>query len=126
MNQSCKVSEHNIETEEFKKEKKKKNTWENIQLKKSECNDEPPATKVAMHYKEQDENKTTIQRKLNKKIYMQRRCTNPEYKDLEKKAMKLKCSEPAYKQHEWMMFICQLLTLMISIPTPEDEQKIKI
>ena len=38
------------------------------QLKRSECNEEPPATKVAMCYKEKDENNTTIQRKLNKKI----------------------------------------------------------
>ena len=70
------------------------------QLKRSECNEEPPATKVAMHYKEQDENKTTIQRKLNKKICMQRTHLNSEYKDLEKKAMKLKHSEPVYKQHK--------------------------
>ena len=68
------------------------------QLKRS--NEEPPATKVAMCYKEQDENNTTIQRKLNKKIHIQRRCSNPEYKDLEKKAMKLKHSDPAYTQHE--------------------------
>ena len=38
------------------------------QQKKGEYNEEPPATKVPMHYKEQDENNTTIQRKLNKKI----------------------------------------------------------
>ena len=104
MNQSCKVSEHNIETEEFKTEKRKKYMRESMakrrQQKRSECNGEPPATKIVMHYKEQDENNTTIQRKLNKKIYIQRRHSNPEYKDLEKEAMKLKCSDPAYKQHE--------------------------
>ena len=104
MNQSCKVSEHNIETEEFKKEKRKKYMREYMakrrQQKRSECNEEPPATKIAMRYKEQDENNTTIQRKLNKKMYIQRRCSNPEYKDLEKEVMKFKHSDPAYKQHE--------------------------
>ena len=70
------------------------------QQKRSECNEEPPATKVPMCYKEQDENDTTIQRKLNETIYIQRRCSNPQYKDLEKKSMKLKRSDPAYKQHE--------------------------
>ena len=70
------------------------------QQKRSECNEEPSATKVPMRYKKQDENNTTIQRKLNKKIHIQRRHSNPQYKDLEKKSMKLKCSDPAYKQHE--------------------------
>ena len=74
MNQSCKVSEHNIETEEFKKEKRKKYMREYMakrrQQQRSECNEEPPATNVPMCYKEQDENNTTIQRKLNKKIYI--------------------------------------------------------
>ena len=102
MNQSCKVSEHNIETERVQKRKKYMREYmaKRRQLKRSECNEEPPATKVSIHYKEQDANNITIQRKLNKKIYIQRRHSNPEYKDLEKKAMKLKCSDPAYKLHE--------------------------
>ena len=40
------------------------------QQKRSECNEEQPATKVPMCYNEQDENNTTIQRKLNKKMYI--------------------------------------------------------
>ena len=40
------------------------------QLKRSECNEEPPTTKVSIHYKKQNENNTTVQRKLNKKIYV--------------------------------------------------------
>ena len=57
-----------------KKKKEKKYMREYMakrrQQKRSECNEEPPATKVPMGYKEQDENNTTIQRKLNKKIYI--------------------------------------------------------
>ena len=53
MNQSCKVSEHNIETEEFKIEKRKKYMREYMakrrQLKRSECNEGPLATKVEGH-----------------------------------------------------------------------------
>ena len=104
MNQSCKVSENNMETEEFNKEKRKKYMREYMakrrQLKRSDGNEEPSATKVAMCYNEPDKNNTTIQRKLNKKMYMQRKHSNPEYKDLEKQVMKLKHSDIAYKQHE--------------------------